>query len=148
MDQLRGIGQIPKIDAVAAALSFKGSRLLLLRIMAEVIAAEAALSELDGQIPVSGGQLKLVSDPLPPLKNSTEGEPIQAALDAILEDSDELLGCSKQFFQKMEQLEAERGKLIAELKVSRAQSARSKSQGSATSHLSAVHDGPEQLFGL
>jgi len=146
MDVLRKSGQIPTVDSVAQALNCPDSRLLILKLMAEVIAAEAALHQLGGEL--TAPRLQLVANDLPSYQNPSSEDYLKATLNVVVADSEQILGCSKAFFEKMEQLEADRSKLIAELKVCRAQLAKFTPQAIVSPHSRPVNTGPEEIFGL
>jgi len=139
MESLRSCGKKPTVDAVRAVLSGRGSPILVLRLMAEVIAAEAAVGECEGEFPATKAELKLVANDsaqtgkapnlpnlpnlpkLPDARNLALAEQLQATLDPLVEEAEALLGCSKGVFEKIERLEVERSRLTAELKECRAQ---------------------------
>lgn len=116
MDQLKSSGHVPRVDSVAALLEGRGSRALIIRLMAEVIAAEAALLEFDIAMPAPTTQMRLVTDDSGSGNQAAKDNPLENSMDALVADSEATLGCSKAVFDKIEHLEAERDELLAEIK--------------------------------
>lgn len=119
MESVRSAGKKPTVDNVRAALGDRGSRIMILRMMAEVIAAEAAMQEFGGMLPQPEAKLKLVSQPPSPIEEPMQTT--QTALESLMDEFAPILGCSRGVFEQIERLETQKCELMAELKNCQAQ---------------------------